>query len=281
MIEYVIIAILQGFFEWLPISSSGQTFIISMNLLGISAEEAYSLAIWLHLGTTFAVLLKFRTDFVKISKSILPKKYVVDEIDIKKRNWLVYATIGTGITALPLYFIFRIIISGAFTAFQGDLITLIISGLLIITGIILLKTRKIYGKSTLEDAPQNEITKDSFLAGLVQGVSILPGISRSGLTVSSVLLENYNQDNALKLSFLMSVPVAIASIIVDIIFGEGSVFGIIEPFLIILLTIISFLIGYITIEILLRVAQKISFGYFCIAYGVIAYLIIIPVLVIP
>ena len=276
MIEYIIIAILQGFFEWLPISSSGQTFIISMNLFNISAEEAYSLAIWLHLGTTLAVILKFRTDFVKICKSVLPKKYVVDDIDIKKRNWLVYATIGTGITALPLYFVFRIVISGAFTAFQGDLITLIISGLLIITGIILLKTRKIYGKITLEDAPQNEITKDSFLAGLIQGVSILPGISRSGVTVSAVLLENYNQDNALRLSFLMSVPVAIASIMVDIIFGEGSVFGTLEPFLIILITIISFLVGYLTIEILLRVAQKISFGYFCISYGVITYLIIIP-----
>ncbi len=281
MIEYVIIALLQGIFEWLPISSSGQTFIISMNLFGISAEEAYSLAIWLHLGTTFAVLLKFRTDFVKIFKSLLPKTYIVDEIDIKKRNWLIYATIGTAITALPLYFIFRIVISEAFTAFQGDLITLIISGLLIITGVILLKTRKIYGKSTLEDAPPNEITKDSFLAGLVQGVSILPGISRSGVTVSSVLLENYNQDAALRLSFLMSVPVAIASIIVDIIFGEGSVFGLIDPFLIILITIISFLIGYITIEILLHIAQKIGFGYFCISYGVIAYLIIIPFLIIP
>ncbi len=281
MIEYIIIALLQGIFEWLPISSSGQTFVIAMNLFGISAEEAYSLAIWLHLGTTLAVLLKFRTDFIKIFKSFLPKTYTVEEIDIKKRNWLVYATIGTAITALPLYFIFRIIISGAFSAFQGDLITLVISGLLIITGIILLKTRKIYGKSTLEDAPQNEITKDSFLAGLVQGVSILPGISRSGVTVSSILLENYNQGNALSLSFLMSVPVAIASIIVDIIFGEGLVFGLIDPFLIILLTIISFLIGYLTIEILLRVAQKISFGYFCIAYGVIAYLIIIPFLVNP
>ena len=281
MIEYIIIAIFQGFFEWLPISSSGQTFIISMNLFGFSAEEAYSLAIWLHLGTTLAVILKFRTDFVKISKSILTKRYIVDEIDIKKRNWLIYATIGTGITALPLYFIFRIIISGTFTAFQGDLITLIIDGLLIVTGVILLKTQKIYGKSTLEEAPKNEINKDSFLAGLVQGISILPGISRSGVTVSALLLENYNQDNALRLSFLMSVPVAIASIIVDIIFGEGSVLSALEPINIVLITIISFLVGYLTIEFLLRIAQKISFGYFCISYGLIAYIIIIPILVIP
>lgn len=281
MIEYIIIAILQGLFEWLPISSSGQVMIVSMNLFGISVEEAFSLTIWLHLGTTLAVLFKFRTDFVKIIKSFMPRTYKVDEIDVRKRNWLIYATIGTGITAIPLYFIFKIIILGAFTPIQGDLITLIISGLLIITGIILLKTRKIYGKNTIEEVPENLIPKDSFLSGLIQGVSILPGISRSGVTVSAILLEKYNQDDALRLSFLMSVPVAIASIIVDIIFGEGSILGSLDPFLILGTLLTSFLVGYLTIELLLRVAQKISFGYFCILYGVIAYLIIIPFIIIP
>lgn len=280
MIEYIIIAILQGLFEWLPISSTGQTFLVSTRIFGISELDAYSLAIWLHLGTTLAVLLKFRTDYVKIVKGFLPKKYIVDELDIKKRNWLIYATLGTGITALPLYFIFRIIISDAFTAFQGDLITLIISGLLIITGVILLKTRKRYGTNTLEKISKEDIPKDSFLAGLIQGVSILPGISRSGVTVSAILSEKYNQDNALKLSFLMSVPVAIASIVVDIIFGEGSVFGSLNIFLIISTTLISFLVGYLTIEVLLRVAQKISFGYFCIIYGVLAYIVILPFMII-
>ncbi len=281
MIEYIIIAILQGLFEWLPISSSGQVMIVSMNLFGISVEEAFSLTIWLHLGTTLAVLFKFRTDFVKIIKSFMPRTYKVDEIDVRKRNWLIYATIGTGITAIPLYFIFKIIILGAFTPIQGDLITLIISGLLIITGIILLKTRKIYGKNTIEEVPENLIPKDSFLSGLIQGVSILPGISRSGVTVSAILLEKYNQDDALRLSFLMSVPVAIASIIVDIIFGEGSILGSLDPFLILGTLLTSFLVGYLTIELLLRVVQKISFGYFCILYGVIAYLIIIPFIIIP
>ena len=276
MIEYIVIAILQGFTEWLPISSSGQTMIISMNIFGISAEEAFSLSIWLHLGTTLAVLLKFRTDFSKIINSLIPRGYKAGDIDIRKRNWLIYATLGTGITALPLYFIFRIIISEAFTAFQGDLITLIVCGLLIITGIILLKTRKTYGENTIENVPENLIRKDSFISGLIQGFSILPGISRSGVTVSSILLEKYDQDDALRLSFLMSVPVVIASIIVDIIFSEGSVFGIINPLLIIIVTLTSFLVGYLSIEFLLRIAQKISFGYFCILYGVIAYLIIIP-----
>lgn len=281
MIKYIIIAILQGLFEWLPISSSGQTFIVAMNIFGISAEESFSLAIWLHLGTTLAVLLKFRTDFFKIFKTFVPKTFNVDEIDVKKRNWLIYATLGTGITALPLYFIFKILVIDVFTTLHGDLITLFVSGFLIITGIILLKTRKSYGENTLDNVQKKEIQRDSIVSGLFQGFSILPGISRSGVTVSVIALENYNQDSALRLSFLMSVPVALASIIVDITFGGGSFFGTLGPLLIVITFAISFIIGYFTIELLLKIAQKISFGYFCILYGIVAFSIMIPFILIP
>jgi len=78
----------------------------------------------------------------------------------------------------------------------------------------------------------------------------------------------------------MSVPVAIASIIVDIIFGEGSIFGTLNILEIIIIILVSFLVGYLTIEVLLRVAQRISFGYFCISYGIIAYLVILPFMII-
>jgi len=280
MIEYILLAILQGLFEWLPISSSGQTLIISTTFFGISTDNAFSLAIWLHLGTTTAVSLKFRKDFINIIKTLIHKDSGFDDIIIKKRNWIIWATIGTGITAIPLYFLFKIMFLDLFKAFQGDVITLFISGLLIITGVILITTRKIFGNRKIVDASTKSIQKDSFLSGLVQGVSILPGISRSGITVGAILLEKYDQDNALRLSFLMSVPVAIASILVDIVFSEGSIFGTLDILTILITTVVSFLVGYLTIEFLLRIARKINFGYFCILYGVIAYLIIVPFLVI-
>lgn len=280
MIEFIIIAVLQGLFEWLPISSSGQVMIFSTALFNISPEEAFSLAIWLHLGTSLAVIFKFRTDFINISKSFLPKAYEVDEINIKKRNWVIYATLGTAITAIPLYFLFKFLIVSEFTAFQGDIITLVISGLLIITGVILLKTKKIFGELIIDNSPKDRIVKDSFISGLTQGFSILPGISRSGVTVSTIIYEKYNQDDALKLSFLMSVPVVFASIGVDIIFGEGSVFGILDLLTITIITLISFSVGYISIEILLKLANKIQFGYFCILYGILTYVIVLPVLII-
>ena len=122
--------------------------------------------------------------------------------------------------------------------------------------------------------------KDSSIAGLIQGIAILPGISRSGFTVSSILFEKYNQDQSLNLSFLMSAPVVIASIGVDVLFGEGSVFGTLDIMTLLVTTAISFVIGYFTMGGLLKIAQKINFSYFCIFYGITAFIFIIPVLII-
>ena len=278
-LQFLFIAILQGFTEWLPISSSGQTMIVSTYFFGISPENAYSLAIWLHLGTTIAVMVRFRKDFIIILKSLVQKDSVFDDTIIRKRNWIIWATLGTCITAIPLYILFKIIFLDFFTAFQGDVITLLISGLLIITGVILIVTRRIFGNRKIVDTSKKSIQKDSFLSGLIQGVSILPGISRSGITVGTILLEKYDQDDALRLSFLMSVPVAIASILVDIVLSEGSILGTLGILTILITTIVSFIVGYITIDFLIKLAKKINFGYFCILYGIVAFLIIVPFLV--
>lgn len=278
MWEFIIIAILQGLFEWLPISSSGQVMIISLGLLSILPAEAFSLSIWLHLGTTLAVIIKFRKDYINIVKAFMPNRFNCNQIDTKKRNWLIFGTIGTAITALPLYFLFKIVVVGEFTAAQGDILTLIISALLIITGIVLLRMKMIYGTKIVDNTLDKDIMKDSFIAGLFQGCAILPGISRSGFTVSTILFEKYEHENALKLSFLMSVPVAIASIIVDILFG-GSVFGILDPITVVFITMVSFIIGYLSMEFLLRISKKIQFGYFCLFYGIIAWLVIFPIFI--
>jgi len=277
MIEYIIIAILQGLVEWLPISSSGQVIIVATSFLNISPAEAFSLSIWLHFGTMLAVLLKFRRDYFNIIKSFFPRRFESDEIDIKKRNWLIIATIGTGITAIPLYFIFKFLFIEGFSAKGGDILTMVISGLLIITGIVLIKFKASYGNKDIKSISKEVLRKDSLISGLVQGVSILPGISRSGFTVSSMLFERYQQEKALFLSFIMSVPVIIASIGVDILFGEGSVFGILDPITIIITTGVSFIVGYLTMNILLKIANRIGFGYFCIIYGLVALAIILPI----
>ncbi|GAG79046.1 unnamed protein product, partial [marine sediment metagenome] len=182
----------------------------------------------------------------------------------------------TAITAIPLYLLFKFVIIEGFDAAQGDLLTLAISSLLIVTGIVLLIFKRKFGKKTIEAVSDRELIKDSSISGLIQGIAILPGISRSGFTVSTILFEKYDQDQSLKLSFLMSVPVVLASIGMDIIFGEGSVFGTIDIFTILIIIAVSFIVGYLSMELLLKIAQKINFSYFCILYGVLSFLIIVP-----
>jgi len=276
MIEYIVIAILQGLVEWLPISSSGQVLIFSVNFFGIPPEQAYSLSIWVHLGTTIAVVVKMRKEFIHIIKTIVPGKFEIEDIHVKNRNWLIYATIGTAITAIPLYLFFKFIIIKGFDATQGDIITLVISGFLIITGIVLLIFKKKFGNKTIDSISDRELIKDSSISGLIQGIAILPGISRSGFTISTLIFEKYTQEQSLKLSFLMSVPVVLASIGMDVIFGEGSVFGTIDIFTILIITAVSFIVGYLSMELLLKIAQKINFSYFCIFYGVLSFVIIVP-----
>lgn len=275
MFGYYFLAILQGFFEWLPISSEGQTVVFATNVFGIPWENALSLAIFLHLGTTLAVIVKFRKEIIKIIKSAYPNPPPdVTETDKKMRNWIIYATIGTAVVAVPLY----LLVKETFVAVQGDVGTLIVVGCLLITGIILLATRKKYGKNTVEDVPEKTINKHSIISGLIQGTAILPGISRSGVTVSANLLENYEQNSALKLSFLMSIPASLAAIALDFLTEEGSVFSFLDPLTIVALTAISFAIGYLTIESLLKLAQRIQFGYFCVFYAVLAFAVILPFL---
>ncbi len=276
LIEYIIIAILQGLLEWLPISSSGQVMIVAMTLLNLPPDEAFSLSIWLHLGTTIAVIVKFRTNCLNMIKTILPKRIDYQKEDVSRRNWLIFGTIGSVITAIPFYFFFKFVIGQGFGAFEGDLVTLIISGLLVITGILLIRSSRIFGTRDFSILSKEEIRRDSFLAGLMQGLAILPGISRSGVTTSTILFENHQKDTALRLSFLMSIPVTFGAILFDIIFGEGSVFGILNPIIILIITAISFIVGYLSIEILLRIVKKVQFGYFCILYGIISFIVIIP-----
>lgn len=279
MFEYIIIAILQGIVEWLPISSSGQVMIISITIFGISASDAFSLSIWLHFGTALAAMFRFRSDYFVVLKSLVIRNNGSEgTLTQKKRNWLIIATIGTAISAVPLYFFLKLFFKGIFLPIQGDIITLVISILLVITGVILLSYRKEIAEKELQNIPNKRLYKESLITGIVQGISILPGISRSGVTVSSMIFQKYNSQESLKLSFLMSVPVVFASIAVDILFGEGSVFGFLDLPTIVLITVISFLVGLVSIEFLLRLSRKIQFGYFCIIYGLIAIMVIAPFL---
>ena len=250
LIQAVVLGALQGVLEWLPISSEGQTMLAMIGFFHLSPQNAFSVAIFLHIGTCLAVLLKFRSEFIDILKNL----------DSKLSRILVVSTCSTAITAVPLFLFMKKSFTG------GDAATLLIGVLLILTG-ILFKVSKRNGAKDIED-----ITfRDMVTVGLVQGFAILPGISRSGTTICVLLLSNVRQEVSLFISFLMSVPVVLGAVFLDLPSLTSTIS--VQAALIMILT--SMVIGYLTMDLLLRVARKVNFSMFCVLLGVITIILVV------
>lgn len=252
----IILGIIQGIAEWLPVSSEGLIVLVQTNFFtnqGLSA--GIKTAIFLHLGTVLAALVYFRKDILNILSSLLNFKHA--EHEHKKLILFLFWTtlISGGIGALLL---------DRFEAYEEQIlfstqtITLLIGILLLVTGGLLLKSKG-YGKKNVDDLN----TADIVILGIAQGLAALPGFSRSGLTVAALLLRNVQDNVALRLSFLMSIPLVIgANIVLQIQDFSFSVEGIVG-------LLFAFVFGLITIDLLLKLAKKLQFGYFVVLFGLV------------
>ncbi len=247
--EVMILGILQGIFEWIPISSEGAIFFASTNFFG-QTDLNFILreALFLHLGTFLAALIYFRKDVSHLIKSLFNYKHTDTETK-KILNFLIVSTIISGVLGLALlqflkFFETRFLMT-------SRLITLSIGLLLVMTAILQIKAPS---KGHRKEIHLNE--KDSILLGIAQGFSALPGLSRSGLTVSSLLFRNIDETSALRLSFLMSLPIVFA----------GNILLNISDFVLIkelyVGVIFSFLAGLLTIHLFMKLSERVKFGWF-------------------
>lgn len=260
VLEAIIIGMIQGIFEWIPVSSEGINSLVMINLFGKGFGQAVTIAIWLHLGTVLAAIINFRKEVWNIIKTKIeiltnPSSYSIYGEKFKLFNFLLFATLASLCIGGIVYFS---AIKNMNIA--GSIATIIIGVMLLITGLILMKAKT-------KKKPRETNVSDSLLVGALQGLSIIPGISRSGITASTLLMKGYTAKNALTLSFLMSIPAILIAVIAIIVF-EGFYFG--TSSLIALVT--SFLFGLLTIKLLMRVAEKINFGWFCIIFGLLSIL---------
>jgi undecaprenyl-diphosphatase len=137
--------------------------------------------------------------------------------------------------------------------------TMIIGGLLIVTCIL---QRFTAGFAASRTRPG---TKDAVLLGVVQSLSVFPGLSRSGLTVSALLFRRYEAIQAIRLSFLMSIPVVLAAEI-----GLALIDGIEFSLVVIAGVLTAFVLGLLTISLLIRIATRVAFWKFCVVLGIIS-----------
>jgi len=246
LLQSIILGIIQGIFEWLPVSSEGMVSLVMINFFGASYQEALPYSIFLHFGTLFSSLVFFRKDILEIFKNFKNFK------DKEKTNLTVFLLIATLLTMLVGYPLYLLILK---FSFNGRIVTMLIGLFLILTGVLQLVVKK-------KNVKKLNVF-DGFLLGIVQAFSVVPGLSRSGLTVSTLLFRKYDGKLALKLSFLMSIPIVFASSVYLI---GNSLFNIYS----LISLVFAFVFGLLSIKVLLKVAKKLNFGWFCLLIGFIS-----------
>lgn len=237
--QAIVLGIVQGLTEFLPISSSGH-LVLLQNIFGTGSNLFMTVA--LHIGSLVAVIIVFWKDVVYCIKHPL--------CDLSKK--IVIATIPTVIIVL----FFKTYIEDSFNG-NFFLIGFVLTAfLLMITEII---AKKIDFKKPIS-------TKSAIIMGIAQGIATLPGISRSGSTICAGLLCGEHRDSVASFSFLMSIPIIIASCIYELIFSSSTVEISVLP--IVVGMIFAFIFGWLAIKLMLKLVKKVEFTYFAIYLAV-------------
>jgi len=257
--DAVIFGILQGILEWIPISSQGNLVLIMVYFFGLEAEQALNYSVFLHIGTLLAAATYFRKEILALFKALPSYRF---DYSTKENRLISFLFLTTIITGALGYFLFKLAQKMALAL--GEVFIAIIGIALIITGSVQ-KLSQTQGNR--ESASLN--LKDTLILGFAQAFSAIPGMSRSGITTSSLIFRKFGGEEALKLSFFMSIPAVLgAEIGLAILEGIPAV-GIEE---ILASTFFSFLFGLISIHALLKIARKIKFWAFCLLLGILALL---------
>ena len=187
----IVVGIVQGLAEFLPVSSSGH-IVLTQYLLGIrevgsSHQPDLAFEVILHIGTLVSVLIFFWPSLWRLVQSLYTPSMIEDR---KMIMWLAIATVPAVIAAL--------LFKDFFDSVPGN--PFMVSGFLIVTGLILFIPRLVKGR--LEKVG----LKSSVIMGIGQAFAILPGVSRSGSTIAAGLVSGVKAEKAAEFSFLMSIP---------------------------------------------------------------------------
>ena len=247
LLEAIILGVIQGLTEFLPISSSGHLvlgqYVLDVKLKGNSFE------IVTHLGTLVSVLCIFWKEILSLT---------LDITDKNNRKYIFYLILGT-IPAVVIGFGAKSYISELFESVQ------LVSIALMVTGLILFFSKKVKNNSLQIDA------KKAFLIGITQAIAIVPGISRSGITICTALALGMSGKNAAKFSFLLAIP-AISGAGLLLALDPQSDITFIPLTSLIMAFMSSFIVGYICLKWLLSLLESgkfYFFGYYCFMIGLI------------
>lgn len=278
--DAIILGIIQGLTEFLPVSSSGHLAIIK-NFMNIEAESALY-DVLLHVATLVAICIVMRKDILKLILEFVDMvKDIGCNIGFFFKNMSGNKEPYYQVLSTPYRrFVALIIVSSIPTAIIGFLLNDIIEtveGELLIPGICLIATAVIIfisdfvseGTKKAKDAS----VLDAFAIGTAQGVATLPGLSRSGTTITACLICGFDRKFAVKYSFIMSIPAIFGALLLKItkIGAEGP--SVVTVLFYIVGMIVAGVVGYFALIFTVKLVQKKSFKFFaiyCFGIGVVS-----------
>ncbi|MGC9051590.1 undecaprenyl-diphosphate phosphatase [Pyrobaculum sp.] len=193
--DALLLGVVQGVSEWLPISSKTQIMLISTALFKSPPQYAYSLGLFLEAASVIAALIYFRGLYLKALRGLLG--------DREGRRWLTYmvvTTIVTGAVGVPLYYIAR---KSLLAGQSAGWLMMALGAAVVLNAALLQRAKSAAGLKSFGQMSLREMA----LVGLAQALSVLPGVSRSGATTTTLLLLGYKPEEAFKASFVL-VPIA-------------------------------------------------------------------------
>jgi len=267
--QAVILGIVQGLTEFLPVSSSGH-LVLFQHLFGFTEAELLFDVI-LHLGTLVAVFIFFRQDIYAMILSILRYCKMVfktgsfspagEDQNLKLALLIIISSIPTAIIGL----LFKKIADQLFSS------VLIAGSMLILTGIILFFTR--FVKSSQKGISLFS-TKDAFIIGISQGLAVMPGLSRSGTTIATGLFLGLKHETAARYSFLLSIPAILGASLLEFADIAGNTPVPVKAYM--AGAFVACVSGYFALRFLFYIVKKGRLHYFspyCIAIGIFSLII--------
>ena len=297
LLEAIFMGIIQGLTEFLPVSSSGHLALFKI-LFGIDTETGMLFDVLLHFGTLVAICAVFYKDVAKlivegiyilknsmINLAIFLRNSFLQVKNMFRKEKLAKEALDLGEyhpVANSSYrrFVLLVIVSTIPTGIIGiigkDMVEMA-SKLLIVPGICLVITAILLfiadAAKSGEKLPKDISYSNAFIIGIVQGVATLPGISRSGSTITACLLSGFNRSFAVKYSFLMSIPAILGAMLLELKDFSMVALSASEIVSYVVGMVIAGVVGYICIKTMLVVVRNKKFkifGIYCLVIGIIS-----------
>ncbi|NMP22521.1 undecaprenyl-diphosphate phosphatase [Sulfobacillus harzensis] len=260
LIPALIAGLIQGIVEWLPVSS--KTMItIYFTVMGIKVQNAYDLGLIANFGSFFAALYYFRREVVQTIKA-LGHPFGSDYY-ARLLRFLFVATLATGVTGIPAY----IVVRHAFSSIGGSAAMVIVGILLVFTGFVVRNKEKMVDRSQAATTETSQAGSEhgrvpgfwaAVVTGAMQGLAGLPGISRSGMTITPLLWFGFEAREAIRFSFMLDVLALVGAGLVPLLIGHGGTAAVAQLGLTttILMIAVASVVSFMAITGVLRLASR-------------------------